>query len=222
MSNYLAIATVTATLVNLVQAAMLQDGPGMVPDVEITTRPPKAEDRPLKPRITVFLYQVTFNAALRNADLPTRSPDGRASRHPQAALDLDYLISFYGNEGELEAQRMLGKVVSVLHSQPILTSHQIQDAINTAHRREYLSTSNLADQVEQIKFTPQTLDLEELSKLWSMLFQAPYALSVLYRASTVLIESDEELVTPAPAVERPVVDVSVKSGRPSRRRQPGT
>ena len=60
---------------------------------------------------------------------------------------------------------------------PVLLRQMIQDAIAAA---PFLTTSNLADAVEQIKFTPMALSLEELSKLWSVFFQAPYALSVAY------------------------------------------
>lgn len=214
MSNYLAIATVTAALADVVHTAMLDDGPGMVRDVRVVAGPPRAEDSPRSPQINIFLYQVTPNTALRNNDLPTRSTDGTTRQRPQVALDLDYLISFHGDDNQLEPQRMLGKVVSVLHSQPLLTQQRIRLAIDATHGREgdYLIDSDLADQTEKVKFSPLTLSLEELSKLWSILFQAPYALSILYRASTVLIESDVEVIT-APPVEHPAIDVSVKSGR---------
>ncbi len=45
--------------------------------------------------------------------------------------------------------------------------------------------------MESVKFSPLSLDLEELSKLWSVFFQTPYALSVAYHASVVLIEAEE-------------------------------
>jgi Pvc16 N-terminal domain len=44
---------------------------------------------------------------------------------------------------------------------------------------------------------PLSLNLEELSKLWSTLFRVPYVLSVAYEASVVLVESQ---VTPRPAL----------------------
>ena len=47
------------------------------------------------------------------------------------------------------------------------------------------------------KFTPISLNLEELSKLWSVFFQIPYTLSIAYMASVVLIEAE---VTPQTAL----------------------
>jgi hypothetical protein len=43
-------------------------------------------------------------------------------------------------------------------------------------------------QIENVKLTPISLSLEELSNLWSVFFQVPYALSVAYEAAAVLIE----------------------------------
>ncbi|MCI0551854.1 MAG: Pvc16 family protein, partial [Anaerolineae bacterium] len=54
-----------------------------------------------------------------------------------------------------------------------------------------LAKSDLAEQVELVKFSPIVLNLEELSKLWSVFFQTAYRLSVAYQASVVLIESEE-------------------------------
>src|SRR5690606_16023724 len=71
-------------------------------------------------------------------------------------------------------------------------------------------TSNLADAVEQIKFTPLTLSLEELSKLWSVFFQAPYALSVAYQGTVVLIESEESPHSPLPVLRRGEEDRGVQ------------
>jgi hypothetical protein len=51
--------------------------------------------------------------------------------------------------------------------------------------------------VERVALTPTALTLEELSKLWSTLFRVPYVLSIAYRASVVLIESE---LTPRPSL----------------------
>jgi len=61
--------------------------------------------------------------------------------------------------------------------------------INSAY--PYLSTSNLADEMELVKFTPLPLSLEELAKLWSVFFQTQYTLSVAYQGTVVLIESED-------------------------------
>ena len=51
-----------------------------------------------------------------------------------------------------------------------------------------LTASELADQVEQIRLTPETMSLEEISKLWGAI-QSHYRPTAAYQASVVLIES---------------------------------
>ena len=53
----------------------------------------------------------------------------------------------------------------------------------------FLSAADLADAVELVKISPDTLSLEDLSRLWGVL-GTPYALSVTYLATVVLIEAD--------------------------------
>jgi hypothetical protein len=189
MSNFLAIATATATLAELVTAAAKAAVSGATVS---TKRPDSPAGDGTDPRVNIFLYQVIPNAAYRNADLPTRRPDGTLVDRPQAALDLHYLITFYGNEGELVPQRLLGSTVGALHAQPVLSRDSIRDLITNARyphtTGEYLKTSDLADSVELVKFSPLMMNLEELSKLWSVFLQTSYVLSVAYQASVVLIQ----------------------------------
>src|SRR5947199_7168098 len=107
MSNFLAIATVTATLRQLLENTAAKDVTDH--EVMVTTERPSgtvsgAEDP--RTRINIYLYQVTPNAAWRNADLPTRRSDGSLIQRPQVALDLHYMISFYGDESQLVSQRL--------------------------------------------------------------------------------------------------------------------
>jgi len=207
MSNFLAIATVTATLSRTLTAAVGADVPGAT---VTTLRPDDSTNGTPGTAVNIYLYQVAPNAALRNADLPTRREDGRILQRPQVALDLQYLLSFHGNEVQLEPQRLLGSVVRTLHTRPTLTRQMIHDTVSDANN-PFLASSNLADEVESIKFTPSSLSLEELSKLWSVFFQVPYTLSVAYRASVVLIEPE---VTPQEAL--PVRDRAIYVGPRSR------
>jgi len=198
MSNYLAVATVTATLQRELQSAIGIDVPGAT---ATTVRPDAPGHGVPEVGVNIFLYEIAPNAAVRNRDLPTRSGNGQtAVQRPAVALDLHYLLSFYGDD-DLGAQRVLGSVARHLHSQPLLTRKMIQDAIQ-AH--SFLATSNLADAVDFIRFSPLSLSLEELSKLWSVFFQTTYALSAAYRASLVFIEEELAPVTALPVRERQV------------------
>lgn len=187
MSNFLAVATVTATLTNVLQAAISADVSGS----KVTRTPPDSQPGVTRPAsVNLYLYQVTPNPAYRNVDLPTRR-NGNVVTRPQVALDLHYLISFYGDEKLYEPQRLLGTVVRTLHEQPYLTRQDIRTAVLDPPFNDPANPSNLADQVELVRFVPTSLSLEELSKLWSIMLQAPYVLSVMYRASVVLIDGQE-------------------------------
>ena len=196
MSNYLAIATVTAGLVQILQGAIEADVPGAT---VMTVRPDAAGNGTPNIGANLYLFQVTPNAAWRNADLPTRNANGQLMQRPRVALDLHYLLTFYGDETQLEPQRVLGSVVRTLHERPVLTREVIR---NATVANPFLAASNLGDEVELVKFTPIALSLEELSKLWSVFFQIPYTLSVAYQGTVVFIESEVTPRTVLPVRER--------------------
>jgi hypothetical protein len=201
MSNHLAVATVTATLKRTLDEALAAGTPGSVPNASASTVRPEdvTNGNGGKTGINIYLYQVVPNASMRNDELPTRRSDGSLARRPQAALDLSYLLTFYGDEKEQEPQRLLGTAVSTLNSRPMLSRDAIRDAIDQAIADDpstYLQFSDLVDQIDLVKLSPLPLNLEELSKLWSVFFQTPYVLSVAYSGTVVLIESD---VTPSTA-----------------------
>jgi hypothetical protein len=191
MSNVFAIATVTETIVQVLSDAL---DAAQVAGAHVTALPPDAQHGLPNPGVNVFLYQISPNTALRNADLPTRRTDGSLLRRPQAAVDLDYLITFYGDETKLEQQRLLGVVIRTLHAQPVLPRDKIQFVQTHV---SFLSDSNLADQQDLVRVTPVHFNLEELSKLWSFLLKVDYVLSIAYRAGVVLIETDDPVPPPA-------------------------
>lgn len=196
MSNYLAIATVTGTLHDVLQS-MAQNI--LSSAVVTTTRPDPSAFSQGGAGINIFLYQVMPNQAYRNADLPTQRSDGKLVQRPQAALVLRYLLSFFGDDKKLEPHLLLGATVRQLHAQPALTTPQIQSSVAS---RPELRSSNLADQLDLVRFTPMSLSLEELSKLWSTFLQIPYVLSVAYEASAVLIETDDAPVQALRVIKR--------------------
>ncbi|WP_419993653.1 DUF4255 domain-containing protein [Streptomyces boninensis] len=184
MSNALAIAHVTQALAELISANLR---PEIDFAVTIETRRPPA-DPPSDPTITVFLYQVVPNVARRNDDLPTRAGNGHLVKRPAAALDLNYLITAYGEETQAVGQRLLGAVVRTLHEIPILPRY----AIEAAAEKQWLAGSDFPAAEQKLRFTPIQMDVDETSKLWGMLNQTPYALSVCYQGTLVLIDGREE------------------------------
>ena len=186
MSNYLAIATVTAVLQRIVQNSLQFDVQG----ARVTTlKPINLSSGPSELGVNIFLYQVLSNPALNNIDAtPMRSRANPNKR--QTALDLYYMLSFYGNDVELEPQRILGSVLRTLNDQSIITAEMIQQTLANSNF-PFLSDSNLGDQVQQINISLNDLSLDDLSKVWSTFFQTPYVLSVVYKVLIVLIDGQE-------------------------------
>lgn len=204
MSNHLAIATVTATLRATLANVLAADQLDVDPNVT-TVRPDVLGTDKLKTGVNLYLYQVVSNPAHVNSDLPTRRPDGALVRRPQVALDLHYLVSFYGNDADLEPQRLLGSVARALHARPVLTRDAILKTLQQSDAPPWIAASDLADQIERIRLTPLPLSLEELSKIWSVFFQTKYALSVAYSGSVVLIETNDQVQPPAAPVRERIV-----------------
>lgn len=194
MSNHRAIATVTATLQELLARIAGEAAEGAT----ATNQRPDRREGPEKetPEINLFLYRSSVNPSFRNQDVPTRDSQGRLVSRPAIGIDLDYLLTFYGKG--LQPHALLGRTVAALHAEPCLTAGQIRKLLEhnpTSSRstedKQALTGSDLAEQAERIYLQPIPLDLEELSKLWSVFFQVPYDLSIAYRASVVLIAAEE-------------------------------
>jgi hypothetical protein len=99
-----------------------------------------------------------------------------------------------------DSEILLGAAMQLLHQTPVLTSETIRTALDNFSPKKSkvqsqpvkvaLSASQLADQLQQIKITPQFLSFEDMSKLWSAL-QARYRPSVCYQVSAVVIGQQE-------------------------------
>src|SRR5919106_2720251 len=163
MSNQLAIGAATAALQRLVQKALDEDFPG----AKVSTDRPKATPANKPAGVNVWLYGAAPNAALRNADLPTRSANGNATARPRAAFDLHYLLTFYGDDSKLEPQRLLGISLRTLHAHPVLDRGLIGEVVTAANaasspEHPYLKTTDLGEESELVKLTPANLNIDEI------------------------------------------------------------
>ena len=211
MSNALAIASVSAVLKDLLNnAAIDHQLSNVVGEVKVSALPPDrvlVEGTPETSRINLFMYQVTPNQGWRNVDLPSRDSSGERTASPPLALDLHYLVSAYG-ASEFHAEILLGYAAQLLHETPVLTRDAIRRTLAPASPvtsvlpppLDTLTASELADQVEQIRVTPETMSLEEISRLWGAI-QSHYRPTAAYQASVVLIESRRSVRSALPVAD---------------------
>jgi hypothetical protein len=214
VSSALAIASVTAVMKNLLDNGLIDDQvTSTVGNVHVTALAPDLIpiDKNAESQLNLFLYTVTPNAAWRNEGLPSRDAQGDRRTNPPLALDLHYLVTAYASK-DLHAEILLGYAMHLLHETAVLPRAGIRRALGVSGlihgplgslppELEALATSGLAEQVEAIKVTPDSVGPEELAKLWTG-FQSRYRPSASYRVSVVLIEAQKSTRAPLPVRER--------------------
>jgi hypothetical protein len=213
MSNALAVAAVTSALRYLFDQALAGSQPGAVGDARVTTlRPadvPATDGQTtgeIHKGINVFLHQVTPNHAGSITDLPTRRSDGSLAQRPVAALDLHYLITFYGDDAELDAQRLLGRAVLALAASPVLTRDLVTTALEDYAADPptgFLANADLADQLELVKLSPDPVSAEELARLWGT-FGTGFRLCLTYVATVVVLEAEVPARSALPVARRAI------------------
>jgi len=201
MTTALGLASVSVVLVDLLNNGLIDHDVGSAVGgrVTVSALPP---DRILPAngtettQLNLFLHHVTPNLGWRNIGQPTVNSRGERIGNPPLALDLHYLLSAYG-EKDFYAEILLGFGMQLLHEHPVLSRDDIATALaaptpttpaTLPESLKDISKSELADQVEQIKLTPEPLSTEEISKIWTA-FQTHYRSTAAYSASVVLIES---------------------------------
>jgi hypothetical protein len=225
MSTALAIAAVTAVLRDLLNDGLVNHNISGVlgSGVTVSVLPP---DRVVPSsgsetsQINLFLYLVTPNPGWRNERLPSRDSSGRQRlSNAPLALDLHYLLSVFSG-GDYHAEILLGHAMQLLHEMPVLTRQAIRTALHPSPdvgaslppALRALADSGLEDQVELIKLTPQFLNTEEMSKLWTAM-QSHFRPTAAYIASVVLIEAQQPARSPLPVLSRGPVDPVTRRDR---------
>jgi len=218
MSTALAIASVSYVLKDLLNNGLIdKDVSGAInSNVNVTALPPDMIDATSagQTQLNLFMYRVTFNQGWSNVDFPSRDSQGVLISNPPLPLNLHYLLTSYGAK-ELHSEILLGYGMQILHETPVLERKAIRDSLMASSvstgaglpdELRALSLSELADQVEQLRITPENLSTEEISKLWTA-FSAKYRPTAAYQVSVVLIESRKS-VAPALRVKKPLIYVN--------------
>jgi len=220
MSDYLAVAGVSAVLKWMLSNALTSGGPSTIlggtsgitalsPDL-ITTGTDE------QPQLNLFMYYAGRNASYRTAGLPSRDSQGRRLTNPPLALDLHYLVSAYG-KNEFDPEILLAWAMQVFHENPIVSRQTIQDLLaamvsggHPTPEVQLISGTTLPSQFELIKITPEALSNEEISKLW-MAFETHYRPTTSYQVSVVLVEETQPFKSNLPVQARNITALPWRS-----------
>lgn len=193
MRKALAMASVSASLRALLDFALNGNAElkaALGGDIKVTASSPgHLTTAGAGAQLNIFLFQISPSSSLRNAGV--QGGPGQANSRPPLALDLHYLITAYGDQ-PYAVEMLLGHTMDALHETPVLSRDLMHNVLahpvaeGTPESLKSFISIHSAHQAEQLKITPLTLSLEELTALWSSL-QCSYAPSIAYLVSTVII-----------------------------------
>lgn len=235
MSSALRIASVTHVLKDLLNNGLIDHNvsDAVQGSIAVTSLPPDkidTSDKNEPSQLNLFMYHVSYNQGWRNAGHPVFNQKGERVSNPPLAIDLHYFLTAYGSE-DLHTDILLGYGMQLLHETTVLDREAIRRSIAPPSLLEagslpdslkLLSASNLAEQAEQIKITPEVLTIEDISKLWAA-FGAKYRPTAAYKVTVVLIESNRPVKPSLPVVntniyvkpfKRPVIEKIMSQSAP--------
>jgi hypothetical protein len=158
----------------------------IVPGARVTTLNPGSESlRSGDPFVNLYLFRTARNGFVSNNDLPTRGPLGAPKNSPVLKLDLDYMITYFGDDARLDPQRLLGLVAAGLNAEPYIPREMLRAAIAST---PWLGGGDPTLPREEIVVTPLNLPPDAMARLWSEFVDIPYQLTQLYTATPISIE----------------------------------
>lgn len=183
MAGYGIIAGVSEALVTLLSDRVRERSDvGNVDPDSVRLIAPNQVNEESDVRLGVYLYNVTENPTMKNADR-TRT-DGTNYRDPPLALDLKYLVTAYPGSSDSEEtarsytqQRLLGLAMQIFHDNARIDVSELP--------------GDVADDTQpQIAVESEPIDV--LTGLWSSFDGASFAPSVTYHVGPVFVDSGRE------------------------------
>ena len=187
MGDYTAIGAVGETLVGLLRARIAErrrDSPDVL-DIEgsqVGLASPDDVDAGEDLRLTLYLYQVSESAHLKNAEREAVGTD--RLRRPPLALDLHYLLTAYPatrghgpsavsrTDRTAEQHRLLGLAMQVLQDNAVVDGDDLSGGLT-----------------EQLYVSLEPQATEDVLNIWNTFAESPYQPSVSYVVGPVRIDS---------------------------------
>jgi Pvc16 N-terminal domain len=145
--------------------------------------------------LTLFLYKVTENPDLKNAQrLIVEQPNGTlVQRRAPLSLDTHYLLTAHTPDGGdlLAAHQALSRAMRVFYDNGVLQGSLL--------RSDNPSTGLTEQSILRVTLNP--ISVEDMTRIWSVFPDTPYEISVTYLVTPVEIDSARD-VTGAPVVDQ--------------------
>lgn len=197
-ANGLSIAAVTAVIKHLIENGLAarnvtsQLGGDVMISAQPPDRVPSGSDE--RAQLNIFLHQVTPHTQMRFENGAVGGGMGRGGGGAVSiAVELHYLVTAYGAQ-DFQSEILLGHAIDILHANATLDSAAIREALTAltsgTDRRVVppslatLAGSDVSERVESLQITPEFLDGETVSRLWSAL-QARFRPSATYKVTAV-------------------------------------
>lgn len=194
MATYRAIAAVSQAIVDLFEGRY---SPADFDGNQLQFRVYLANDfvnQPMDAGVSLLLYRIYTNNTVRSPAGRIR-PNGQRQRS-QLPLDLHFLVTAWAKDASLQ-HTIAGWMMRVLEDTPILPTGLLN--------RRYAGVFS-SDETVEVGLTDLTT--EELFRIWEVIANNVYQISVPYIARVVKIESDYTLSDGRPVQER-VFDLGV-------------
>jgi hypothetical protein len=154
-------------------------------------------DAPMEQGVSLFLYRVYHNGAIR-APQGRLLADGRRQR-ARLPVDLHFMATAWAPRASLQHE-IAGWMMRVLQDHPILTA-----GLLNSYRADVFGPE------ETVTVSPTDLTVEEVFRIWEVMLDHAYQLSVPYVARTLELDSMRS-DAPLPAVQERAFDVGARGG----------
>jgi hypothetical protein len=183
MAGFAALGDASTTLRNLINAGMTALG-SSPPTVELNDLSEPISTTPS--RVTIFLYEITEDATVRNAP-HTRETVGGVDvlRRPPLPLVLRYLLTAW-NPNPATHHTILGRIAQVLNDNAVVSGTDLVGSLQAGN--------------EALRIRLLSPEIEERSRVWHAI-QKPYRLSLYCELRVVRVQSEDTRgITPVSAV----------------------
>lgn len=136
------------------------------------------------PRLTVYLYRISENTSLKNANRQQIAPDKAVD--PPLMLDLHYLLTAHPVAGDtptsrtVNQQKVLGRAMQVMHENAVIRGSALEGSLADGRKLHVSMNPDVSQSADGVL------------SLWSTFDKTAYQPSVSYLVTPVSIDSERE------------------------------